>query len=183
MTAPPDRRTANQKLTGSVMLETLIALPVVLVLGLSVVQWAYIHEARGYLDHATFMAARAGALNQAERSAMQNAFARAMTPLHIGRAESSHFETTFLTKALPDSRLNTRLEILEDPAETGLLHLKATYGYPLRVPYADWFIIQAVKTASRFSNAYDARERLMLAQRRLPMTSTAVVHMHSQLPD
>jgi len=71
------------------------------------------------------MAARAGALNQAERSAMRNAFARAMTPLHIGRAESSHFETTFLTKALPDSRLNTRLEILEDPAETGLLHLKA----------------------------------------------------------
>ncbi len=200
------------------MLETIIALPVVLVLGLSVVQWAFIHEARAYLDHATLMAARAGALNNAELGPMRNAFARAITPLHLSKTGSAHFESRFLTKALPDSRLNARLEILNPTQEAfrnharrdrqgrrylpfrdldqasrrigrhsrlniqdaTLLRVKVTYGYPLKVPYAGWFIIQALKTATRFTDAYDARERLMLAQNRLPIVTTATVRLQSR---
>jgi Flp pilus assembly protein TadG len=60
--------------TGSVMLETVIALPVVLVLGFSLVQWAFVFQARAAVDHATLMAARAGSVENAQIKPMRQAF-------------------------------------------------------------------------------------------------------------
>ncbi len=208
----------NARIKGSVMLETVIALPVVLVLGLSVAQWAFIHEARAVVDHATLMAARAGAMNNAQMSAMRNAFARAIAPLHLAESSAAGFETAFLRRALPDSRINLDLRILNptreafddhaqrdrkgreylpyrrlDAASTRpgrrsglniqdatLLRVQARYGYELKVPYAGWFIIQAVRAATRWSSAYSARERLMLANGRLPIVTSATVRMQSR---
>ena len=99
------------------MLETVIALPVVLVLGLSVTQWALVHEARAVIDHATLMAARAGALNEARMTPMRNAFARAIVPFHLARRSAGDFEMAFLTRAVPDTRLNLKLRILNPTRE------------------------------------------------------------------
>ncbi|MEX0431055.1 hypothetical protein [Spiribacter insolitus] len=200
------------------MLETLIALPVVLVLGLSVAQWAFIHEARAVLDHATLMAARAGALNSADMGAMRNAFARAITPMELPRPTTSAFETTFIRQALPDSRINLELRLLNptqeafsdharrdrqgrrylpyrrlDRASTRrgrrsglniqdatLLRVQARFGYELKVPYANAFILQAVRAATRWTKTYSPRERLMLANGRLPIVTTATVRMQSR---
>ncbi len=93
------------------MLETLIALPVVLVLGLSVVQWAFIYEARAVLDHATMMSARAGALHHAEVTPMRKAFARALLALELDDANVAAFELANLS-ARSDSRLHGRMRIL-----------------------------------------------------------------------
>ena len=200
------------------MLETLIALPVVLVLGLSVAQWAFIHEARALVDHATLMAARAGAVSNAEPGPMRTAFARAIAPLHLAKPSAAGFETAFVTRALPASRLNLDLRILNptqeafsdharrdargraylpfrrldlEPTRPGrrsglniqdaaLLRVQARYGYTLKVPYAGDFILAAVRLATRFSNAYTARERLMLANGRLPILTTATVRLQSR---
>ena len=203
---------------GGVMLETLIALPVVLVLGLSVAQWAFIHEARAVVDHATLMAARAGALNNADMGAMRNAFARAITPMSLAEPTATAFERTFLTRSLPDSRVHLDLRILNPTQEAfidharrdrrgrrylpyrrleaastqpgrrsalniqdaTLLRVQARYGYELKVPYANGFILQAVRAATRWTNAYSPRERLMLANGRLPILTTATVRMQSR---
>jgi len=208
----------NGRITGSIMLETVIALPVVLVLGLSITQWALIHQARAVVDHATLMAARSGALSNAESSPMRNAFARAIVPLHLKDTGATAFEQAFFTRAMPDARLNLTLTILNPtreafadhgrrdqngdiylpfrhldraPTDVGrrsgislqdatLLRVRATYGYPLKVPYAGAFILQAVRVATRWSSAYGVRERAMLATGRLPLVTTATVRMQSR---
>ncbi|MDR9433738.1 MAG: pilus assembly protein [Spiribacter sp.] len=205
--------------TGNVMLETLIALPVVLVLGLSVAQWALVHQARAVVDHATLMAARAGAVNHAEMAPMRNAFARALVSLKTPKQTARGFESAFFTKALPDSRVHMRLRLLNPTQEAfadharvdyqsrrylpyrdlrrapsrigrqsqisvqdaGLLSVQATYGYPLNMPFAGAFILQAVQLATRFTRHYDARERVMLASSRLPIITTATIRMQSRL--
>ncbi|KAF0285215.1 hypothetical protein BA899_05150 [Spiribacter sp. SSL99] len=206
------------RITGSIMLETVIALPVVLVLGLSITQWALIHQARAVVDHATLMAARTGALANAETGPMRNAFARAIVPLHLKDATATGFETAFFTRAMPDARLNLALHILNptreafadhgqrdangkvylpfrhlDRAPSGigrrsgislqdatLLRVRATYGYALEVPYAGAFILRALRTATRWTSAYGARERAMLATGRLPLVTTATVRMQTR---
>ncbi|RZU99138.1 TadE/TadG family type IV pilus assembly protein [Spiribacter vilamensis] len=211
-------RTAGRRFTGSIMLETVIALPVVLVLGLSVTQWALVHQARAVIDHATLMAARAGAVNEARMAPMRNAFARAIVPLHLSRRDAADFETAFLIRATPDARLNLRLRILNPTREAfddhavrdrkggrylpfrhldrrsrrpgrqsglniqdaTLLRVQATYGYPLKVPYAGAFIRQALRLATRWTTAYGPRERTMLLTGRLPIVTTATVRMQSR---
>lgn len=200
------------------MLETVIALPVVLVLGLSITQWALVHQARAAVDHATLMAARAGAFNHAEKGPMRNAFARAIVPLHISDTDAAGFETAFLMRATPDARLNLELNILNPTREAftdharidasgrrylpyrrldrapdrvgrrsginiqdaALLRVQAVYGYELKVPYAGAFILQAVRTATRWTRAYGVRERAMLATGRLPIVTTATVRMQTR---
>ncbi len=67
------------------MTEYLIILPVLLLLILGIVQFALIYQAKTTVNQAAFEAARAGAVNNARRSAIQAAFARGMAPLYTGR--------------------------------------------------------------------------------------------------
>ncbi|HEY3487446.1 MAG TPA: TadE family protein [Gammaproteobacteria bacterium] len=64
------------------MAETVIILPVMLLLVLGALQFALIYHAKITLNYATFEAARAGALNYGSRRAMEYALARGLTPLY-----------------------------------------------------------------------------------------------------
>ena len=102
---------------GSLLLETLIGLAVVLLLGLSVVQWAFVYEARAVVSHATYMAARSGAVNNAQTGPMRIAFARAITPLLAPEPSALGFERRFLGKSSAEAALYTRLQILNPTRE------------------------------------------------------------------
>lgn len=80
MQAQNPRRRAPQR--GAAMTEMLIVFPILLLIALGSVQMAFIYEAKATLNHATFMAARAGAVNSANSQAMRRAFARGMLPLY-----------------------------------------------------------------------------------------------------
>ncbi len=67
---------------GQAMAETVIILPVMLLLVLGALQFALIYHAKITLNYATFEAARAGALNHGSRRAMEYALARGLTPLY-----------------------------------------------------------------------------------------------------
>nr|WP_253939138.1 hypothetical protein [Spiribacter salilacus] len=99
------------------MLETLIGLSVVLLLGLSVVQWAFVYEARAVVSHATYMAARSGAVNEAKTGPMRIAFARTITPLFAPEPSTFGFEQRFLGKSSIEATLYTRLRILNPTKE------------------------------------------------------------------
>jgi hypothetical protein len=79
--------------SGQGMVETVIILPVLLLLVLGALQFALIYHAKITLNYATFEAARAGALNYGSRRAMEYALARGLTPLYTSvRPGESDFD-------------------------------------------------------------------------------------------
>lgn len=65
---------------GVALVETLIAAPVVLWLGLAVLQWALVFHARGAVSYALHEAARAGTLAGADPDAIDGGLARGLVP-------------------------------------------------------------------------------------------------------
>lgn len=64
------------------MVETLVVLFVALLLLLGIIQFGLIYNAKITLDYATFEAARAGAVNYADKRAIEYALVRGLTPLY-----------------------------------------------------------------------------------------------------
>ena len=67
---------------GQAMVETIVIMIVTLLLLLGGIQIGLIFNAKNTLNYATFEAARAGALNYADKRAIEYAFARGMSPLY-----------------------------------------------------------------------------------------------------
>lgn len=74
------------------MTEFIIITPVMFLLVFGVLQFALLFQAKTTLNYATFEAARAGALNNAQVMPMQNAFARAMAAMYYIDVEATGVE-------------------------------------------------------------------------------------------
>ena len=57
-------------------------LPILMLVGLGALQTALIYEAKSSLNYATFLAARAGALDHANAQALRTGFAKGLAPLY-----------------------------------------------------------------------------------------------------
>jgi len=68
--------------SAQAMVEFLIVLPVMLLLVMGILQFAFIYQAKTTLNYAAFQTARAGSLNNASMDAMQLAFKSNMAPLY-----------------------------------------------------------------------------------------------------
>ncbi len=77
--------------TGQAMVEYIIILPVLLLLIMGILQFALIYQAKITLNYAAFETARAGSLNNAKITAMQDAFASAMAPLYSNDDGANEF--------------------------------------------------------------------------------------------
>ncbi len=75
-------RTAAQQ--GASATELLVALPVVLMLGLAVVQFAFVYQAKHALDHALTQAARQGAVDHASAESILRGLAAGLVPFLYG---------------------------------------------------------------------------------------------------
>lgn len=69
------------RMKGVSLTETLIMMPVFLMLTLGIIQYALIYEAKTTLDYAVFMAARAGAVEHAQQGAITKGLAKSLSPL------------------------------------------------------------------------------------------------------
>ena len=69
-------------MAGAAIIETAIALPVLLVVILGAIQFALIYEAKATLNHASLQAARAGSVANAEINAIRRGLARGLAPLY-----------------------------------------------------------------------------------------------------
>ena len=74
---------------GAALIETVVVLPVLLLVGLGALQWALVYEAKTALNYATFMGARAGALDHANPQAIRVGFARGIAPLYSPDANAA----------------------------------------------------------------------------------------------
>lgn len=73
-----------RKQRASVLVETLLAAPIVLLLGLGALQWALLLHARTAVEYALFEAARAGSVAHARPDAIEAGLARGLLPFWQG---------------------------------------------------------------------------------------------------
>lgn len=69
---------------GTAFVETLVAIPIVLLLGLGALQWALLFHARTALEYALLEGARAGSVAQARPDAIESGLARGLMPFWFG---------------------------------------------------------------------------------------------------
>lgn len=72
----------SHAMRGMAIVESLIALPILLAVIFCIIQFALIYEAKATLNHAALLAARAGAVDHAQPSAITGALARGLVPLY-----------------------------------------------------------------------------------------------------
>ena len=108
---------------GVAIAETVIALPILLALILGIIQFALIYEAKATLNHATLLAARAGAVEHAQPRAILSGLARGLVPLYSPDSSFDGYRSTLarVTAALAgDARvriLNPTREAFADFSE------------------------------------------------------------------
>lgn len=102
---------------GATLVEFTLVAPVITLLGLLCLQWALTFHARNQLQHAGFMAARAGATGQAQPAAILSAYTRALAPLYGGGRSVAEVELA-AGRAEADLVGRMRLEIVNPSTES-----------------------------------------------------------------
>lgn len=101
---------------GVAIVETIIVLPIVLVVILGTIQFALIYQAKATLNHAALQAARAGAVEHAHPEAIRRGLARGLVPLYSPPSSLAGFTATF-ARVYEDVLQNARIRILNPTLE------------------------------------------------------------------
>ena len=76
-------RKLSQFQRGQSLVETLIIFPSLLLIIFGIIQFAFIYQAKGLLNYATFVGARQGALSGGKESSIQDGVASGLTPMFM----------------------------------------------------------------------------------------------------
>jgi hypothetical protein len=87
---------------GAAIVETLIVMPVLVMVILGAIQTAMIYEAKATLNHATLQAARSGAVNNADLNSIRGGLARGLLPLYSPESSLAGLGSTLASEVLPD---------------------------------------------------------------------------------
>jgi len=99
------------------MLEFVFAGSLISLIGTVALQYVLMFNAKNIVNHAGFMAARAGSMHHAQLSDIQDAYHRALIPLYGGGRNSEELAQA-LGKAMTDTAGHVRLEILNPTRES-----------------------------------------------------------------
>ena len=102
---------------GAAMVEFVIVGPMVTLLGLASIQYGLMFFAKNHLNHASFMAARAGSTGNASKTAIQTALARALVPIYGGGSNTGELTASY-GRAYADVAAYTRIEVLNPTKES-----------------------------------------------------------------
>ncbi len=120
---------------GQSATEFLVIFPALVLLVFGIIQFALLYQARATLNHATMLAARAGALHNGDKSEMRAALAKGLTPLFAAAADPKGYGDALFKSKTETSLLYTKLEILNpSPAalsDFGKAALDGTSGIQL----------------------------------------------------
>jgi hypothetical protein len=193
---------------GAAMAATVIALPVLGALIGGAVQLGLLFEAKSTLNHAVLQAARAGMTNRAETETLATGLVRGLLPLYSPAPDIGSVGSALRNQVFPDVVLNSCLRILNPTREAmnefrigralpnadiaqrsanvgnsgvnvqdaNLLKVYAVYGAPLIVPIIGPLFATALSSSDQFGSF----EKQLLARNRLPIVSSAIVHMQSR---
>lgn len=118
--------TQNQK--GASMVEFIIVAPILIFLGMGIIQMGLVYHARNILDYATFEAARSGAVTQASNQEMKKELAYRLGPIFSGDGSSDGVRSAVgRAVAAVNNPLRTQLRIINPTAA-------AFYDFGVRDP-------------------------------------------------
>lgn len=100
------------RLRGSAMLEFLAVGPIISILGLGILQYSLMFFAKNQIDHANFMAARAGSVAHANVVTIREAYIRALIPLYGGGRNAQELSESYLKADADMTQQNLRIEVL-----------------------------------------------------------------------
>ncbi len=116
---------------GSAMIEFVVVGPILTLIGTIILQYALMFNAKNLVNHASFMAARAGTMGNARLSSVEMAYARALIPLYGGGRNTGELAQTF-AKVQTDLAGNAKIELLNPIKESfddwGDEELRQKYG-------------------------------------------------------
>src|SRR5690349_3170617 len=101
---------------GVAIIETVIALPILLAVILGAIQFGLIYEAKATLNYATLQAARSGSVSHAELGAIRQGLARGIVPLYSPDSSLSGYASV-LARANQDVSADARIRILNPTRE------------------------------------------------------------------
>ena len=81
--------------SGSAMIEFAVVGPIISLLGLAVLQYGLLFFAKNQMNHAAFMAARAGSMGNAKISAVVTAYNKALIPLYGGGLDEAQLAESY----------------------------------------------------------------------------------------
>lgn len=105
------------KQRGAAMLEFAVVGPLLTLLGLASVQYGLLFNAKNLINHASFMAARAGSTGNARIDTIERAYLRGLIPLY-GGGRNLEETTEALAKATADMTGNVQIEMLNPTRES-----------------------------------------------------------------
>ena len=147
------RRPLRQR--GSAMIEFIVVAPLLTLLGLGILQYGLLFFAKNQMNHAAFMAARAGSMGHASVEAAQSAYIRAMVPMYGGGRNTVELVQS-LAKAKTDIEAFTQIELLNPTRQSfedwNDPQLQATVGKGKAKGGADARVISNSGLAMRFIN-------------------------------
>lgn len=118
---------------GSAMVEFTVVGPIITLLGLALLQYGLVFFNKNQINHASFMAARAGTMAHARMDDIREAYLRAMVPLYGGGSNSTELADA-KAKAKADLKDHLRIDLINPTRESfedwSEPHLKEKYGVP-----------------------------------------------------
>jgi outer membrane protein OmpA-like peptidoglycan-associated protein len=122
---------SRRRQRGSAMIEFAVVGPVLTLLGTTILQYSLLFNAKNVVNHASFMAARAGSMAHADLGTVTDAYTRALIPLYGGGRNAAELAEAF-GKATADLVGNARIELLNPTKESfddwNDADLQAKYG-------------------------------------------------------
>lgn len=114
----PRARGAWLQQRGAGMVEFVVVGPIITIIGMAVVQYGLMFFAKNQINHAAFMAARAGSVAHATVDTILTAYKRALIPLYGGGETSQELAASYarVVADLPSTTL--RVELLNPTAES-----------------------------------------------------------------
>ena len=109
------RRHSHQR--GSAMIEFAVVGPLLTLIGLIILQYAMMFNAKNLVNHASFMAARAGTMQNANLGSVKVAYAKALIPLYGGGRDSAELVQAY-AKAQADTSVNAKIDLLNPTKES-----------------------------------------------------------------
>ncbi len=102
---------------GSAMIEFALVGPIITLLCMAILQYGMLFFAKSQINHAGFMAARAGAMGNAGIASVRQAYVRALIPLYGGGVNASELADAW-SRADSDIVANARIELLNPSTES-----------------------------------------------------------------
>lgn len=114
---PAPRFSVPDEQRGAAMLEFAVVGPLLTLLGLASVQYGLLFNAKNLINHASFMAARAGSTGNARIDTVEQAYLRGLIPLYGGGRTLAETAES-LAKATADMAGNVQIELLNPTRES-----------------------------------------------------------------